>query len=83
MCAYNKDYLKGNSVDKSHGSQKLLHWSAKDVVQWVCTIELDEYVTAMDTAGIHGAIMVGRVRLTHIYIELDSSFSSTASGRPI
>lgn len=58
MCGYDKDYLKDSTAEKKHGSQKLLHWSAKDVANWVCSIELDEYVGAMDSAGIHGAVMV-------------------------
>lgn len=58
MCGYNAEYLKDSCGEKNLGSHKLLHWSAKDVARWVCSIELDGYVSAMDTAGIHGAIMV-------------------------
>lgn len=58
MCHYDRDYLK-EGVDRSfQGSQKLLHWSAKDVIRWVCSIDLEEYVSGLDTAGIHGAVMV-------------------------
>lgn len=58
MCGYDAEYLKDSCGEKNLGSHKLLHWSAKDVARWVCSIELDGYVSAMDTAGIHGAIMV-------------------------
>ncbi len=58
MCGFDKDYLKDSCPWKHQGSQKLLHWSAKDVRQWVCSIELDEYVATLDRMGIHGAIMV-------------------------
>lgn len=58
MCGYDPEYLKDSCLEKNRGSQKLLHWSAKDVARWVCSIELDEYVGAMDTSGIHGAVMV-------------------------
>ena len=60
MCGYNKDYLKDSCPEKTSGSQKLLHWSSKDVAQWVCSIELDEYVSGLDIAGIHGALMVNK-----------------------
>ena len=56
MCGYDKDYLK--DTYKKLGSQKLLRWSAKDVAHWICTIELDDYVAALETVGIHGAVMV-------------------------
>lgn len=56
MCSYNKDYLKESSPGT--GSKKLLHWSSKDVSDWVRRIELDEYVTGLEEAGIHGALMV-------------------------
>lgn len=58
LCGYDGEYLKDSCAEKSHGSQKLLHWSAKDVCRWVCGIELDDYVSALNTAGIHGAVMV-------------------------
>lgn len=58
MCGYDKGYLKDSYAVKKLGSQKLLRWSAKDVAQWVCSIELDEYVGAMESMGIHGAVMV-------------------------
>ena len=40
------------------GSQKLLHWTAQDVKNWLWNINLDEYVAALDNAGLHGALMV-------------------------
>ncbi len=40
------------------GSQKLLHWSAERVVQWVRSIELEEYAEGLENLGIHGAVMV-------------------------
>lgn len=61
MCGFDKDYLKDSCPAKHQGSQKLLHWSAKDVSQWVCGIELDGYATALDKMGIHGAIMVSKL----------------------
>lgn len=58
MCGYDAEYLKDSCVEKNRGSQKLLHWTAKDVAKWVCSIELDEYVGTIDKSGIHGAVMV-------------------------
>ena len=58
MCGYDKNYLKDSYAEKKLGSQKLLHWSAKDVAHWICTIELDEYAGTLETMGIHGAVMV-------------------------
>lgn len=63
MCGFDKDYLKDSCPGKQQGSQKLLHWSAKDVSQWVCSIELDGYVAALDRMGIHGAIMVWYIQV--------------------
>lgn len=61
MCGYDPEYLKDSCIEKSRrGSQKLLHWSAKDVARWICSIELDDYVGSMDTSGIHGAVMVSQ-----------------------
>lgn len=40
------------------GSQKLLHWTAQDVAGWLCSIDLDEYVGALQNRGLHGALMV-------------------------
>ena len=57
LCGYDSNYLK-NSVQKSHGSQKLLHWSVHDVIQWVRSIELEDYVSGLNGTGIHGALMV-------------------------
>lgn len=56
MCSYNKDYLKESSSEA--GSKKLLHWSSSDIVAWIKSIELDEYVGGLNEAGIHGALMV-------------------------
>lgn len=64
LCGYDGEYLKDSCAEKSHGSQKLLHWSAKDVCRWVCSIELDDYVGALNTAGIHGAVMLLDVQFT-------------------
>ena len=36
----------------------MLHWSAEDVVKWICSIELDDYVEGFENMGIHGAVMV-------------------------
>ena len=46
------------SVCVVQGSQKLLHWTAQDVKNWLWNINLDEYVGALDNAGLHGALMV-------------------------
>ena len=62
MCAYDKGFLKNNYADKKLGSLKLLRWSAKDVAHWVCSIELEEYVGALETMGIHGAVMVSNTQ---------------------
>lgn len=78
MCRYDKDYLKDTCAEKKHGSQKLLHWTAKDVADWVCSIELDEYVSGLDTKGIHGAVMVFTTH--HNYVLLLTSFTILASG---
>lgn len=40
------------------GSQKLLHWTAQDVKNWLWNINLDQYVGALDNVGLHGALMV-------------------------
>ena len=56
MCGYHGDYLK--EAPPGTSSKKLLHWSAKDVVNWIRSIELDDYVTGLEEAGIHGALMV-------------------------
>ena len=58
MCGYDKNYLKESCPGKRQGSQKLLHWSANDISQWLRSIELDDYASALDKMGIHGAIMV-------------------------
>ena len=58
MCGYDGNYLKDSCLQKTHGSQKLLHWSVNDVVQWVRGIELDDYIGGFSNTGIHGAIMV-------------------------
>ena len=55
-CSYNRHYLKEESPEA--GSKKLLHWSSKDVANWIRSIELDEYVGGLEEAGIHGALMV-------------------------
>ena len=57
LCGCNRDYLKEPAV--SRGSQKLLHWSAQDVMNWLHSIELDEYIEGFERMGIHGAFMVG------------------------
>lgn len=73
MCGYDPEYLKDSCLEKNRGSQKLLHWSSKDVSRWVCSIELDDYVGAMDTAGIHGAVMVSScVVMREVMIVRDS-----------
>lgn len=58
MCGYNKNYMKESIAEKTQGSQKLLHWSANDVTQWLRDIDLDEYAAGIDRTGIHGAVMV-------------------------
>ena len=58
MNGYDKDYLKDNTADGAQGHHKLLRWSAKDVYQWVCGIELEEYASGLGRAGVHGALMV-------------------------
>ena len=58
QCGYNPDYLK-ESADK--GSQKLLHWTAEDLVNWIRSIELDDYVEGFENMGIHGAVMVSGI----------------------
>ncbi len=58
MCGYNGGYMKNSSSGRSHGSNKLLHWSAGDVEEWVRGIELDGYVGGLSGTGIHGAVMV-------------------------
>lgn len=59
-CGYCRDYFGEPlpSGSPPSGSKKLLHWSAKDVAQWIRAIELEEYVEGLDEAGIHGAFMV-------------------------
>ena len=64
MCGYNRDYLKESPSEA--GSQKLLHWSAKDVADWVKTIELDEYVGGLQEAGVNGAVMVRLLRKAYV-----------------
>ena len=59
MCGYSKNFLAQGSSEKVIGSQKLLHWTAKDVANWIRTIDLDEYIGGLENAGIHGAVMVG------------------------
>ena len=74
MCGYDAEYLKDSCADKTRTSQKLLHWSVKDVARWVCSIELDEYVGALDTSGIHGAVMVSVCNSQELYRHIFSAF---------
>lgn len=60
LCNYDKDYLLVKDEEKAHGSQKLLHWSAKAVSEWVCSIELEQHAPSLDKTGIHGPVMVCR-----------------------
>lgn len=66
--------MKDSCPWKHQGSQKLLHWSAKDVRQWVCSIELDEYVGTLDKMGIHGPVMVSAV-----VMEEGENYTTTSS----
>ena len=59
LCGYNRAYLRAPAA--SRGSQKLLHWSAQDVMDWLQSIELEEYIEGFEKMGIHGAFMVGCV----------------------
>lgn len=43
------------------GSQKLLYWNARHVLEWLKSVELDEYTGMLHNMGIHGAVMVGVV----------------------
>ena len=53
------------------GSQKLLHWTAQDVKNWLWTVNLDEYVGALDNTGLHGALMVQYIcTLSIVYTHL-------------
>jgi len=60
LCGYDKNYLSLAKSEKSEGSQKLLHWSCADVGEWLSSIQLEQYVTALDRTGIHGPVMVTR-----------------------
>ena len=51
--------VQHSAILYAQGSQKLLHWSAHHVEEWVRAIELDAYVEGLENAGIHGAVMVG------------------------
>lgn len=57
MCGCDPTYLSEGAG--GHGSQRLLHWSAADVVSWLKGIELEGYVAALEGKGINGAVMVG------------------------
>lgn len=56
MCGYQGDYLK--EAPSGGSKKKLLHWSARDVANWIQSIELDDYAAGLEEAGIHGALMV-------------------------
>lgn len=62
MCGYQGDYLKEASPGQR--SKKLLHWSMRDVVNWIRAIELDDYVSGLEETGIHGALMVRPLSLS-------------------
>lgn len=56
MCGYQGDYLK--EAPSGSRKKKLLHWSARDVANWIQSIELDDYAGGLEETGIHGALMV-------------------------
>jgi hypothetical protein len=63
MCGYDPNYLK-DSAAASQGSQRLLHWTAQDVKNWLWTVKLDDYVGALENVGLHGALMLLEPRFT-------------------